>query len=50
MSVADLAIICTSASCGPEEIRRYFDAGMNDVLPKPIDFDKLQQLIERWLP
>lgn len=43
-------IAITAAAQHPEELSLCRQAGMDDVLPKPIELDALQNMLERWLP
>jgi PAS domain S-box-containing protein len=43
-------IIAITAAQQPEELSLCRQAGMDDVLPKPIELDALQTMLERWLP
>lgn len=43
-------IIGLSAGVAQKEQERCLSAGMNDFLPKPIDFDELWGVLTRWLP
>ncbi len=49
-SGAFVPIIAITALNHPEDIARCLQAGMDDALPKPIELDKLQLMLERWLP
>jgi signal transduction histidine kinase/ActR/RegA family two-component response regulator len=44
-----LPIIAMTAYAMDEDIRSSFEAGMNDHLTKPIDPDRLAQVLRRWL-
>ena len=46
--IRNLPIIAVSAFQGKEMISQIHDAGINDHISKPIDFDKLQNLILRY--
>ncbi len=43
-------IIAITALNQPEDISCCLQAGMDDVLPKPIELDQLQRALEHWLP
>lgn len=43
-------IVACSASAFPEDRRRALEAGMDDVLPKPIAPESLAQILDKWLP
>ncbi|MDO9269549.1 MAG: EAL domain-containing protein [Methylobacter sp.] len=47
---AYVPIIAITAAQHPEEISLCRQAGMDDVLPKPIELDDLRNMLERWLP
>lgn len=47
---AYIPIIAITAAQHPEEIAQCRQAGMDDILPKPIELDALRTLLERWLP
>ncbi len=49
-SGAYVPIIAITAAQHPEELSLCRQAGMDDVLPKPIELDALQNMLERWLP
>ena len=42
-------IIAMTANAMAEDQQNCLNAGMNDYLSKPIDADKLKQLIKKWL-
>jgi CheY-like chemotaxis protein len=44
-----LPIIAMTANAFAEDKKRCLDAGMNDFISKPIDFDHLTSTIKRWL-
>ena len=44
---AQLAIIAMTANAFEEDIRECMDAGMNDFIAKPINNDKLREVIEQ---
>lgn len=46
---ADLPVVALTANAMVGDSERCFDAGMNDYLTKPIEFDKLRNLIEKWV-
>ena len=41
-------IIALTANAFAEDITACQEAGMNDFLPKPLDFDRLSQALDRW--
>jgi CheY-like chemotaxis protein len=43
-------IVALTASVMEDDRRRCLNAGMNDFLPKPLELDALQAVLERWLP
>jgi signal transduction histidine kinase/ActR/RegA family two-component response regulator len=43
-------IVALTARAMKEDNQRCFDAGMDDFLPKPIDFRALTEKLERWIP
>ncbi|MCP5230990.1 MAG: response regulator [Zoogloeaceae bacterium] len=45
----DLPIIALSANVMPEGRERAFQAGMNDMIAKPIDIDAMFKTMARWL-
>ncbi|MDO9105734.1 MAG: EAL domain-containing protein [Methylovulum sp.] len=49
-SGAYVPIIAITAVQYPEEQATCREAGMDDVLPKPIELDALRGMLERWLP
>ncbi len=38
-------IVAMTGNVQPRDIERYYEAGMNDVLPKPVIYETLQQII-----
>lgn len=44
----DLGIIALTAHALPEEKENFMEAGLNDLLTKPIDEEKLAGLIQHW--
>jgi EAL domain-containing protein (putative c-di-GMP-specific phosphodiesterase class I)/CheY-like chemotaxis protein/HPt (histidine-containing phosphotransfer) domain-containing protein len=49
-SGAYIPIIAITAAQHPEELSLCRQAGMDDILPKPIELDALHNMLERWLP
>ncbi len=48
-SYQNIPIIALTASVGPAEINRCFNAGMSDYIAKPLTLEKLQPKVEKWL-
>ncbi|MBL0226007.1 MAG: response regulator [Geobacteraceae bacterium] len=44
-----IPIIALTAAAMMEDRQKCLDAGMDDYLPKPIDFPKLLELLEKWV-
>jgi PAS domain S-box-containing protein len=49
-SGAYIPIIAITAAQHPEELSLCRQAGMDDILPKPIELDALHNMLEHWLP
>ncbi len=49
-SGAYVPVIAITALNDPEDIALCLQAGMDDALSKPIELDKLQRMLEHWLP
>ncbi|MCK7615048.1 PAS-domain containing protein [Roseibium sediminicola] len=45
-----LPIVAITANAMQGEVKRCFDAGMDDFLTKPLELEKLKALLHRWLP
>jgi signal transduction histidine kinase/CheY-like chemotaxis protein/HPt (histidine-containing phosphotransfer) domain-containing protein len=43
-------IIALTANTFPENIKMFFDVGMNDFLGKPIENTELKRVLQKWLP
>ncbi len=41
-------IVAMTASVMPNQVQRYLDCGMDDVLPKPIVFEDLARMVSTW--
>ena len=49
-NAAYVPIIAITAAQHPEELSLCRQAGMDDILPKPIELDDLRNMLQRWLP
>ncbi|MGZ5049917.1 MAG: EAL domain-containing protein [Methylobacter sp.] len=49
-SGANVPMIAITAIHHSDELEACRQAGMNDVLPKPIELDDLRRMLDRWLP
>ncbi|MEV7606283.1 response regulator [Paenarthrobacter sp. NPDC089322] len=47
---ARIPIIAMTAGALDEDRERCFDAGMDDYISKPVDVDKLGEVLARWVP
>ena len=45
-----LPVIAHTASCMPEEVTRCHEAGMDDLLAKPVQLVHISSMLERWVP
>lgn len=45
-----LPIIALTANVLAEDVQTYFDAGMDDYVPKPFSADKLLEMLRKWVP
>ncbi len=45
-----LPIVAITASVMKEEIDNCFASGMDDYLPKPLEMDKLRDMLRKWMP
>ena len=45
----DLPVIAMTANVMPEDIEHCRAAGMNDWLPKPLEPDRLLEMVARWV-
>lgn len=43
-----IPIIALATSPGAEETRKIFASGMDDILPKPVETDRLRQMLAKW--
>ncbi len=46
----DIPIVAVSANAFQEDVSRAKDVGMNDLVMKPVDLDRLLAALDRWLP
>jgi PAS domain S-box-containing protein len=47
---SDIPIVAITADAMPADRNRCLQAGMNDYLAKPVDFQRLSAVLGRWLP
>ena len=47
--VANIPIIAVTTAAEPNEVRRYLDCGMNDVVPKPVNIARLMSAMSQAL-
>ncbi len=45
-----LPVVAITASVMKEEIDNCFASGMDDYLPKPLEMDKLRDMLRKWMP
>ncbi len=45
-----IAIVALTASSGPEDLAAMLEAGMDDLVVKPIGAGALERALDRWLP
>ena len=45
-----LPVIAHTASCMPEEVLRCREAGMDDLLAKPVKLAQIGAMLEKWTP
>lgn len=45
-----LPIVAITANAMQGEVKRCLEAGMDDFLTKPLEMDRLKDLLQRWLP
>jgi PAS domain S-box-containing protein len=43
-----LPVVAQTASCLPQEVQRCLDAGMDEVVAKPLDLLRLRSVVARW--
>ncbi len=48
--LVDIPIVAVSANAFQEDVSRAKDVGMNDLVMKPVDLDKLLAALDKWLP
>jgi PAS domain S-box-containing protein len=46
----DVPVVALTAYAMEGDGERFLDEGFSDYIPKPIDFERLNQVISRWLP
>ncbi len=47
---AAIPIVAMTANAFADDIRAALDAGMNDHIAKPVEVEKLQEALDKWLP
>ena len=45
-----LPIVAITASVMKVEVERCFESGMNDVLAKPLEINRLKEILRKWMP
>lgn len=45
----NIPIIAITANATPENVSKCFEAGMNDFFSKPLDFDRIDEVILKWI-
>ena len=45
-----IPIIAITADAMQDQVKRYLDAGLDDYITKPVNIEKLQQVLIKWLP
>ena len=46
----EIPIIAMTADAFSDDIRRSKEAGMNDHISKPVDLERLEAVLLKWLP
>lgn len=46
----EIPIVAMTADAFADDIRRAEEAGMNDHVSKPVDIEKLEEALKRWIP
>ncbi len=48
--LAQIPIVAVTANGFQEDVSRAWDAGMNDLVLKPVNLDRLLEALDKWLP